>query len=206
MGIKYLYLIRHGNFKDLIENNSIPNELEKWIEKLTFYDGGLSDKGIQQAILIGNRMNFYPIDKIYCSSLPRAKETAERIAETINRKIKIEIVPELMECMPWATIEKSDQWGDGLTLADIGVHLKHANSGLTKFFVPTTSDKDEHEILVSHCNTMRYWITSLLGLETDNWIDFSINNCALSVVEIQQNGKTRLKSLNDTGHLTIDLI
>lgn len=58
-----LYLIRHGRQDSSACNVNVP----------------LSEEGKRQAALLGERMNRFPVDALYCSDLMRAQETA-RIA------------------------------------------------------------------------------------------------------------------------------
>ena len=63
-----LYMLRHGRQNSALCNVNVP----------------LSEEGIRQAELAGERLSKYGIDAVYSSELIRAVETAE----IINRNIK----------------------------------------------------------------------------------------------------------------------
>lgn len=69
-----IYLIRHGR------QNS----------KLCNVDVSLAEEGKQQAALIGERMRDWKIERLYCSDLKRAVETANIINESLHVEITVE--------------------------------------------------------------------------------------------------------------------
>ena len=66
--MKKIYLIRHGRQDDARCNVNVP----------------LSEAGHKQAILLGQRMINYGIDKLYSSHLIRAVETAREMNQYLN--------------------------------------------------------------------------------------------------------------------------
>ena len=69
-----LYFIRHGRQNSGLCNVDVP----------------LDDAGVRQAKLVAKRMRTYDIDKLYCSHLIRAKQTAEYIGEELGLDAIIE--------------------------------------------------------------------------------------------------------------------
>ena len=69
-----LYFIRHGRQNSGLCNVDVP----------------LDDAGVRQAKLVAKRMRTYDIDKLYCSHLIRAKQTAEYIGEELGLESNIE--------------------------------------------------------------------------------------------------------------------
>ena len=69
-----IYLIRHGR-----QNSRLCN-----------VDVDLAEEGKQQARLVAERIKNWNIEKIYCSDLKRAMETAAIINETLNVNIVVE--------------------------------------------------------------------------------------------------------------------
>lgn len=75
-GKKIVYFVRHGqsaNNKDHIRQGA---------------GGGLSDKGIEQANFVGERLEGIPIEALLVSSYPRAKETAALINEKLKTTVE----------------------------------------------------------------------------------------------------------------------
>lgn len=69
-----LYFIRHGRQNSGLCNVNVP----------------LDDAGIRQAKLVAKRLRTYEIDKLYCSHLIRARETAEYIGNELELEPIIE--------------------------------------------------------------------------------------------------------------------
>lgn len=69
-----LYFIRHGRQNSGLCNVDVP----------------LDDAGVRQAKLVAKRMRTYDIDKLYCSHLIRAKQTAEYIGKELGLDTIIE--------------------------------------------------------------------------------------------------------------------
>lgn len=152
-------------------------------------------------------MSAYPIDKIYSSVLPRAIETAKYIAESYTGKeLTVQQFPELLECSPWVSKDVSEQHGDVMTLDEINSHRLHADNAFEKFFKPADEYADSHEVLVCHGDLIRYLITKVIETKADYWIKLKVYNCGLSIVEIKEDGCMFLRTLNDHGHLTYELI
>lgn len=77
--MKEIYLIRHG----------------RQCSKLCNVDVALDDVGRQQAVLAGKRLVSYRIEKLYCSELVRARETAEIINASLG--VPCEVLPDIQE-------------------------------------------------------------------------------------------------------------
>lgn len=69
-----LYFIRHGRQNSGLCNVDVP----------------LDDAGIRQAELVAKRLELYNINKLYCSNLIRARETAEIIGKNLGLQPIIE--------------------------------------------------------------------------------------------------------------------
>ena len=69
-----IYLIRHGRQNSRLCNVNV----------------SLAEEGKQQARLVGERIKNWKIEKIYCSDLKRAMETAAIINETLHVDISVE--------------------------------------------------------------------------------------------------------------------
>ena len=52
-----------------------------------------------------------------------------------------------------------------------------------------------------HGNPIRYLISRLLVDSGDSWSRMGTNNCGISKVVVRSNGRIRLMTYNDTGHL-----
>jgi serine/threonine-protein phosphatase PGAM5 len=52
---------------------------------------------------------------------------------------------------------------------------------------------------------IRYLVCRALGVDPQAWLNMSITNCGLTVIQVRANGTTRLVSFNDVGHLSSEL-
>lgn len=77
--MKEIFLIRHG----------------RQCSKLCNVDVALDETGRQQAALLGKRLISYGIEKMYCSELIRARETAGIMNESLG--IPCEVLPDIQE-------------------------------------------------------------------------------------------------------------
>lgn len=61
---------------------------------------------------------------------------------------------------------------------------------------------EKHEALICHGNIIRYLVTKALGVDTSKWINFDIFQCSISTVSIEANGKLRLITFGEIGHIS----
>jgi broad specificity phosphatase PhoE len=99
--VTWLYLVRHGATE---ANERIPNILQG-----NGIDLPLSPAGERQAGALAGFLRQFPIRKVFCSSMLRARQTAAAIVGELG--IAFEIVNDLQECdvgtwegLDWATI------------------------------------------------------------------------------------------------------
>ncbi len=78
-----IYFVRHGQTDNAAQG--LTQEPES----------GLSNKGIEQAEKLAEMLNHHQIDRIFCSTYRRAKETADIINKNI--KVKLDYLDELRE-------------------------------------------------------------------------------------------------------------
>ena len=56
-----------------------------------------------------------------------------------------------------------------------------------------------------HGNVIRYFVTKVLKVNTMAWLQMTIGNCSLTIVRIMPDGKMKLISFNDVGHIPPNL-
>lgn len=79
MKMKEIFLIRHG----------------RQSSKKCNVDAGLDEQGRRQAELLADRLTYYKIEKLYCSGLKRAEETADIIGNILG--LRPESITDLRE-------------------------------------------------------------------------------------------------------------
>ena len=60
------------------------------------------------------------------------------------------------------------------------------------------------EIYVCHANVIRFFALRALQLPPEGWLRLCTMNCSVTHVTISPDGKVSLRSLGDTGHLSVD--
>ena len=181
-----LYLIRHGytegDEKNVIECNA---------------DFGLTEMGLNQAALLGKKLKEWgPFDRIYCSGLSRAIQTADAVSKCLGIPVKKD--PRLneknvgeMAGLPRAEAFKKYPEPPG------GMKLHHKMGGGTgesmlemefrvrEFF----SELCEHEegkkvIVISHGGTNDKALRILTGASKD--VIFGTGNCGIHHLQITE--------------------
>lgn len=206
-GGRKIYFVRHGK--------------TEWNNQFR-YQGAtnvpLCLEGKEQARRAGLRLSKLPVGAIICSPLDRAFETAKHIA-AYHSDLRIEKNHLLSEV-------NFGEW-EGLTVPEIKAH-----SGEELFYkwrrnelhigVPGGESADavyerasraadellsrteECTVVVGHGAMFRALLLPLLGIPRSNifW-KMRIDNCSISAVNVDKNGKATLSFLNDTLHMLV---
>lgn len=193
MGIRYLYLVRHGQYD---------------IESQEELGGNLTGIGREQAQATAEALSQLPIRSVYTSPWQRAQETAAIVCERLTG-IQPQIVPELVELIP--AIPARDAYffamhRPNLTREHIEETRAVADEAFNRLFCPSPVQEDfPHEVVVCHGNIIRYFVCKTLGVPADTWTNMETNQCGITRCAIEADGRMRLISMNDTGHLPLAL-
>lgn len=183
-GIRTLILIRHGVYDE--EDGSDP-EVGK----------ALIPEGREQARLTGRRLAALPVtlDALYASTMTRARQTAEIIGEELGGRVPT-LVRDIRECTPPTVREDiMERQGPG----EPDSCRRALDRAWDRFFL--TAPGDSTLVLVCHGNVIRYLTARALGLDPTLWLNMAIANCSLTLIQVRPDGRTRLLSFSDTGHL-----
>ncbi len=191
MPTRHLYLIRHGQYNQVYE----PDEL----------GGSLTQLGRDQASYVAEALRTIHAQGLYVSPLRRAQETAQFIANRIS--LNPHIVPELREVVPVIPPEDKAIFKARLPDYDdarLSGDRRQADSAFDRFFVPASEDED-HLVLVCHGNLIRYLVCRAIDIPVVRWTRLETNHCGITRCAIDDDGRIRLVSMNDVGHLPLDL-
>ncbi|MCB0421299.1 MAG: histidine phosphatase family protein [Bdellovibrionales bacterium] len=185
MGTKYLHLVRHGQY-------IMDKDQKKY--------GQLTTLGRFQARRTGKRLNEYAISVVHVSTMIRAQETGEIVLDGLNSvkwrnsSLLIEGIPQFpKELIKRQKLEKSK----------IREAKQRMDSAFKKFFNPYKGKGERHEVLVCHGNIIRYLVAKSIEVDTSKWINFDIFQCSISTVAIEPDGKRRLLTFGEIGHIPI---
>ena len=188
-GIRYLYLIRHGAYD---EDDPRDPRVGK----------GLDSLGRDQARLTGGRLAHLPIriDRLVSSTFTRAAETADIIGKSLH--VPVTRDSDVCEC-------SAPSYRPDYVRVDSRAEKEACRTRLERayrrYVRPAGGPDDRHDVIVSHGNVIRWFVTKALGLPTTRWPDYDIGNCSITVISVRPNGATRLDAFSDTGHLPASL-
>jgi serine/threonine-protein phosphatase PGAM5 len=182
--VRTLWLIRHGEYEHGVDT---PDE------------GGLVALGRQQARFLAARLDGYPVvfTSLQASTMARARETAELLAEAFP-EVPMSLHDDIRECTPPTTRQDIMQ---ELEPGEAEVCAAVLEAAWARLFVPASEEGDEHDLVVCHGNVIRWFMARVLGNEVENWLEASIANCSVTVVQVRADGSTKLISFADSGHI-----
>jgi serine/threonine-protein phosphatase PGAM5 len=194
MAIRTLYLVRHGQYDATVKAAD---------------GGGLSDIGKQQAEYAAQALQGIPMNVIYASTMVRAIETANIIAQKTHSEYKVtdllrEAIPSIP---PRIAIQIMEMMARDTKLTHESIHEdgKRADEAFAEFFIAPPIGESQNMVLCCHGNIIRYLTSKALGVSTDTWAKLNINHCSISIFTINEQGLIRLHSYNETGHLPSEL-
>jgi len=177
-------------------------------------DVRLTPFGESQAAAVGRRLAASPIDRVLCSPLARARQTALAIAgerpgivEPRDELIEMDVgatdgmaLPELRAAYP----EFMDRWsgvdcasarmpGGGESLEDVAVRLR-------PLMVELRSAEDTAVAVVSHNFTLKVLLCGLLGLELARFRALTVDLASLTTLSLRE-GRVSVRAMNDCCHL-----
>lgn len=198
--IKYLYLIRHGESE---------NNVEQTFSGIA--DIGLTNRGIEQAKKLRTSQLLKKIDEVYTSDLLRAKKTSEiafggkfLINET---NLLREICFGEYEGKSYSVNDSSDPvvrlWSDAPSILVFpqGDSILEYSMRTYQNILKIVSESEANQIvMVSHSITIRLFVAQLLHLHLDYFRKIPCNNCSITMVKYGNKG-LELISSNVLNHL-----
>jgi serine/threonine-protein phosphatase PGAM5 len=188
MGRLFLYLIRHGQYN----THYAPDEL----------GGSLTPLGIIQAQHIAQRLKDLPVAAIHHSTLRRATETAQIIAEALPQA-PLKPSDLIWENVPSVPPQYADSFAN-LDREEIRALSRRGDRAFRHYFKPAQGE-DRLELMVCHGNLIRQFMCRTLKVPIKAWANADIHNCGLTEVRIEGDGRMLLVSHNDTGHLPLEI-
>ncbi|MFP4112087.1 MAG: histidine phosphatase family protein [Candidatus Woesearchaeota archaeon] len=197
-----LILVRHGE-----------TELNK-LSMVQGADSSLSELGIKQAQALGKRLSqSFNIDLVCCSTLYRAKQTADKITKIIGCN-NITYSDSLVErsCGSWLGKswqqiyeENPDLLKARKNLLDFtpegGETLEMVEKRMMPFIEKIIEEnKGKNILIVSHGTALRALLGYYLGIDYGRRYLLSKENCSISIVEYYK-GRFTVPRINDHAHI-----
>jgi len=197
-----IYLVRHGQ--------------TAWNKEEIFRgrtDVPLDETGLKQAEWVGQYFKGMEIQGIYSSSLSRAWQTAEKVAEFHNLKVQplqgiLDMSFGNWEGRPHQEIRESDnktyrQWVEtphlvklpgGESLDDVKVRAMAAMEEVIR------NHSGKTVILITHRVVNKVLICGILGLDNSHFWQITQDTTAINLIQ-HRDGKYILSLMNETCHL-----
>lgn len=188
MAIRYLYLVRHGQF------DADPDRNPK---------GDLTPLGVKQAKQLAKAFKGIAINAIHVSTAPRAVQTADSLIEAFP-EAKVTRAHRLLECIPPLNEMIRAQYFAHLSDEHLSAEVAHAERAFDDYF-KRTAGADRHEVLVCHGNLIRYFVCRVMDVDVTAWVNLESRNCSITRFMIEPDGKIGLISYNEIGHLPADM-
>lgn len=198
-----LYLVRHGETEW--------NRAGRWQGQS---DVALSPLGWAQAHAVGQRLAAEPLAAVYTSDLLRARDTAQAIAEVLDRPVPVRADrrlrevdvghvsgltrAEVAEAFPdfWAAM-RADPFRTPFPGGESYQDLQERAVAAVREIA--ASHPGEVVAVVTHGGVVRSLVAWLLGLDPAYRSRILVHNCGLTVIEWGE--PPRLRTLNETAHL-----
>lgn len=181
MNRRRLLLVRHGEYQ---------------ISAQPGVDGSLTRRGRRQATHLARHLISEPITRVVCSSLCRARETADVMYRAGNvpkptvsaslREFLPSSVPGIVHLTPTARLAAAQR----------------LDQVVEKYLRPRAR---EVLLLVAHGNLIRALVCRAVGMRLHLWYRMSISHCSVTEVAIESDGETLLVRLNEVGFLPLSM-
>ena len=136
---------------------------------------------------------------LHYSTMRRAAETAALIAQR-QPETRAHPTPDLWEIPAVSVPAHFAHWFARFTPAQIEAGRAQAERAYQRFFKPARG-QDRHSLIVCHGNVIRYFLSRAFELGAETWLHFDTYNAGLTQVVIERDGRLRLVTFNDAGHL-----
>jgi serine/threonine-protein phosphatase PGAM5 len=159
---------------------------------------GLVALGRQQARIVANRLRAMPLQftSIQASTMTRARQTGEIVAAAFPG-LELALHRDLRECTP--STRRRDLMAE-MKPGEAAACEGELEAAWTRIFVPA-AEADEYDIVVCHGNVIRWFVTRVLDVDPQAWLQMSIANCSLTLVQVRSDGSKKLISFADSGHI-----
>jgi broad specificity phosphatase PhoE len=193
-----IYLIRHG------ETNENAGSL-----LMGRTHGVLSEKGITQAMLTGERFKSENIKIIYTSPLNRCLDTANLINKSLSLPVEINnllierdfgsFTNTSYQNFSFDELDKDTEENKNAGVETLDVVKSRVKTFLQNIF---SKHKNENVAVVTHNNPMRFFLGEFLNKSYTEILDeYKVKNCSVNIFETEDGINYKQILLDDTSHL-----
>ncbi len=193
MSVRHLYLTRHAEPGD---------------------DGRLTERGVQQAVLLGRRLSQVPFGSVQHGPLPRATETAQLVARQLGSQVPVVELDAAGDYIPHLPspdeIDPEHRAGVTAFLADVssgdaaqGAEL--AAEAIRLLTGPEHGEDDSHHLVVTHAFTIGWLVRHACAAPAWRWLGLDSGHAALTVLRYCPDRPPAVVVFNDMSHLPDEL-
>ncbi|MEU7654765.1 histidine phosphatase family protein [Micromonospora taraxaci] len=203
MVTRLLYLARHAE-QDLTGLSSAATEEP---------DSGLSERGRQQATLLGKRLRDRRFAAVHHGPLRRAAQTAELIATSLP-EVPVYETELAGDHLPHDTDPTGLPPAYATFLAQFTAAQRADGPRVTaaavrRFAGPaaevTVGDEPVRELVVTHTFLIGWLVRHALDAPERRWLGLNSHNAGLTVIRYSPSGPPNLLAVNDVAHLPPEL-
>ncbi|MFD9012154.1 histidine phosphatase family protein [Streptomyces sp. NPDC059558] len=190
---RYLYLVRHG--------------------EAASEEGGLTEGGRRQAVLLGQRLRGVPLAAVHHGPLPRAEQTARLIGDQLEdiplrvSDVAGDYVPHMpmREELPAESADFFLRFLAGATAEEREQGPALARQALDMFTGPVDGEEDRHELVVTHNFLVAWLVRDAMHAPQWRWLGLNHANAALTVIRYAPGRPASVLISNDMRHLPPEL-
>lgn len=157
--------------------------------------GELTALGRRQAAAVATALRGQKLAAIHCSTLPRARETAEIIQRALRIRTTIRASAGLREAIPTPVTGFTTR----ADVPEIRKNLLKMQRAFARLARPARGHRTE--LVVAHGNLIRLFVCLALGIKPTLWTRMRIHNASITKLLIKDEPREVLASFNETGHL-----
>ncbi|WP_206053625.1 histidine phosphatase family protein [Nocardioides iriomotensis] len=193
MPVRHLYLTRHAE----------PDA-----------HGGLTERGVRQAVRLGQRMSAVPLTSVLHGPLPRAAETARVVAGQFASQVPVterDAVGDYVPHVPTADQVDPEFRAEALAfLADVTTGEAARGAALAAEAVrlltgPEQGEEGIHQLVVTHAFTIGWLVRHACGAPPWRWLGLDHGHAALTVLRYSTDRPPTVVVFNDMSHLPDEL-
>jgi broad specificity phosphatase PhoE len=188
---RYVYLVRHGEQVDA---------------EFGLPEGPLSERGLEQAKRIADRLSTISFDAVFTSPLQRAIETAEVVTNRLGVE-QAQPSALLMDCVPAGPRPDMpavfEPFYGGITEEQIQAGEAQMADATAEWLAPSRDDR--HDLLITHNFVIAWFVREVFGAAAWRWMGINQANCGLTIIRVRTAKPPVLLTHNDLGHLPPEL-
>ena len=193
MSVRHLYLARHAEPGD---------------------DGRLTERGVQQAVLLGRRLSKVPFGSVQHGPLPRTTETAHLVARQLGSQVPVIDLDAAGDYIPHVPspdeVDPDHRAGVTAFLADVSPGeaaqgAEFAAEAIRLLTGPEEVEDDSHHLVVTHAFTIGWLVRHACAAPPWRWLGLDNGHAALTVLRYFTDRPPTVVVFNDMSHLPYEL-